>query len=222
MPLPPLPKLALSVDEDLSPPQPAGFLRLLRHRLRLWVGDAPASDATVVDSIGRAALDAVVIAPFHIDETGVRWVWLRSSLRPALAMRPMEARPFDEKPSLGVLWELPAGLVEPDEISVAGLVRCAARELEEELGFDVALDRFAPLGPSNFPLAGAIAERHHYFCVEVDPASRHQPSEDGSVLERDALVVALPLDEALTLLRAGVIEDAKSEIGLRRLAEAMP
>jgi ADP-ribose pyrophosphatase len=39
------------------------------------------------------------------------------------------------------------------------------------------------------------------------------------VLEQDALVASIPLTEALELLRRGGIEDAKTEIALRRLAE---
>jgi ADP-ribose pyrophosphatase len=45
------------------------------------------------------------------------------------------------------------------------------------------------------------------------------PSEDGSVLERNAAIVAVDLDDALNLARNGMIEDAKTELGLRRLAE---
>jgi ADP-ribose pyrophosphatase len=33
------------------------------------------------------------------------------------------------------------------------------------------------------------------------------------------VIVSVPLDEALQLVREGVIEDAKTELGLRRLEE---
>lgn len=146
-------------------------------------------------------------------------MYLRSALRPPAALRPPQCRPLPEKDTLGSLWELPAGLVEADECNVEGLRRCAARELEEELGFDVEPTRFAGLGPATFPSAGVVGERHHFFHVEVVPDRRGRPSEDGSALEAKALVVALPLAEALDLVRGGAIEDGKTEIGLRRLAE---
>jgi ADP-ribose pyrophosphatase len=70
-----------------------------------------------------------------------------------------------------------------------------------------------------FPCPGVISERHYYFHVEVDPASRAEPSLDGSALEAGGVVVAIPLAEALRLISSGQLADAKTEIALRRLAE---
>lgn len=218
MPLPPLPKIELSEEEDLTPPQPNGFMRLRRRRARLE-RDGIRSDAFIFDSVERAALDAVVVVPHHRGPDGRLRVWLRSAFRPAVAMRPTDKRPFPEPATLGQFWEVVAGLLEPDEISVEGTARCAARELDEELGFAIEPARFQPLGPSAFPAVGIIAARYHFFHVEVDPARRGTPSEDGSVLEQEALVADIPLEEALDMLRVGGIEDAKTEIALRRLAE---
>ncbi len=218
MPLPPLPEIELSEEEDLTPPQPPGYMRLRRRRARLVRGRRP-SEAFVFDSVERAALDAVVVAAHHRGDDGRRYVWLRSAFRPATALRPPDKQPFPEGATLGSFWEVVAGLLEPDEVGGDGTARCAARELDEELGFAIDPSRFEPLGPSLFPAAAIIAERQHFFHVEVDPARRGTPSEDGSVLEQGALVVAIPLDEALALVRAGAIEDAKTEIALRRLAE---
>jgi ADP-ribose pyrophosphatase len=120
------------------------------------------------------------------------------------------------------LWELPAGLIEPDEQTREGTRRSAARELEEELGFRLRPERLRELGPSTYPSPGIIAERHFYFEVEVDPRERAEPSQDGSPLEHGGRVLALPLDEALALAAQGVLEDAKTELGLRRLSERYP
>lgn len=218
MPLPPLPRIALREVEDLSPPDAGGFMRLRRQRWRAVYADGKESEPFVFDRIERKALDAVVVAA-HYREGDRRMVYLRSAIRPAAMMRPLHSRPIAEKETLGLLWELPAGLVEADECSVEGLRGCAARELAEETGFQVAPERMQPLGPSSFPAPGVIGERHHFFHVEVAPGARREPSEDGSVLERGALIVAIALDEALALLRSGEIEDEKSEIALRRLAE---
>lgn len=219
MPLPPLPRLALRLVEELPSKDEPGFLNLRRRVLRVELEDGSLSEPFIYDTVLRERLDAVVVAPHFRDAAGVRHVYLRSALRPPVAARPIEARPVPERPTLGGLWELPAGLVEVDERSPEGLRRCAARELHEEAGFEVDPGALQELGPSTFPVPGMIAERHFFFHVEVDPARQGTPPEDGSPLERGAAVVAIPLDEALALARRGDIEDEKTELGLRRLAE---
>jgi hypothetical protein len=72
-----------------------------------------------------------------------------------------------------------------------------------------------------FPVPGMIAERNLYFSVEVDPRSRTTPTEDGSALERDAAICAIPLSQALEHCRSGAIRDAKTELALRRLVDAL-
>lgn len=219
MPLPPLPRLALRLVEGLPSKDEPGFLNLQRRVLRVEYEDGSLSEPFVYDGVLRERLDAVVVAPHFRDAAGVRHVYLRSALRPPVEARPIDARPVPERPTLGCLWELPAGLVEVDERSPEGLLRCAARELHEEVGFEVDPGALQELGPSSFPAPGMIGERHFFFHVEVDPARQGTPPEDGSPLERSAAIVAIPLDEALALVRRGDIEDEKTELGLRRLAE---
>lgn len=219
MPLPPLPQLALRLVEAIPSRDEPGFLNLRRQVFRVEFEDGSLSDPFVYDSIDRVRLDAVVIAPHYRDAAGRRQVFLRSALRPPVATRPLDVRPVPEAPTLGGLWELPAGLVELDERSAEGLRRSAARELFEEVGIEVDPADFGELGPPTFPAPGMIGERHFYFHVEVDPARRVRPPEDGSPLEMGAVIVAVPIDEALDLTRRGAIEDAKTEVALRRLAE---
>ena len=157
----------------------------------------------------RRALDAVVILA-HFVEANVRKVYLRSAIRPPCALRTIE--PAHD----GLLWELPAGLVEPGEEPVAS----AVRELHEELGFSSRTRDMRPLGHWTFPAPGLIGERHLFFAIEVDPHSRGEPTEDGSALERAAAIVALPLEVALSSCADGTIVDAKTELALRRFAEA--
>jgi len=109
--------------------------------------------------------------------------------------------------------------VEEDERSPEGLLRCAARELMEEVGVAVPPEAMRALGPSGFPAPGVIGERHFFFHVEIDPARIQVPTEDGSPLERQGRIAAVTLEEALELTRTGVIEDEKTELALRRLAE---
>lgn len=210
VPLPPLSSFELIAIEDLSPRHADGFLSLRRAKLRLRYSDGRTSEPFVFDYVERQAIDAVVVAA-HYFRDGERWVYLRTAVRPAVALR--------TPPTSGLLWELPAGLVEPDECSPEGVKRCAARELHEETGFDIDPERFRELGPASFPAPGVIGERHYYFHVEVDPEARGAPTEDGSVLEQQAMVAVVSLTEALSLVRSGELEDAKTEIALRRLAE---
>ncbi len=176
------------------------------------------SEPFTYDCADRTRMDAVVVVPHYATPEG-RVVVLRSALRPPVAVRPPEVWPMPEKDSLGELWEVPAGLVEEDERTLDGVRGCAARELFEETGFEVDPARVVPLGPSTFPAPGMIGERHFFFHVEIEPAATTPPPEDGSVLERGAKIVHVPLTDALEACRAGEIEDAKTELALRRLVE---
>jgi len=132
---------------------------------------------------------------------------------PARSPRP------EQDPQHGWIWELPAGLIETSEQSPEGLIRCAQRELEEELGFQVELSRLVELGASIFPVPAFIAERQFFFEVEVDPKQRREPTLDGSALERFGEVEAVPVSEVLELCRRGVLVDGKTELAVRRLIE---
>ncbi len=218
--LPSLPGHRLRLLDDERPPVASrGFIYVRKLSLVAEFADGTVSEPFPYDCADRARMDAVVIVPHHRDESGRRHVYLRSALRPPVYARPLEVRPLPEPEPLGELWEVPAGLVEADERSPSGLVECARRELLEETGFAVPSSALLPLGPSTFPAPGMIGERHYFFHVAVDPTTRRTPPEDGSALERAANVVAVPLDLALDACRRGEVEDAKTELALRRLAE---
>src|SRR5262245_46661931 len=124
--LPPLPNIVLSVVEDREETSdPHAFLRVRRLMLRARLDDGSASEPFAYFCADRTRMDAVVIAA-HFQEGGRRMVYLRSALRPPLLLRTERIRPLPEKPTLGALWELPAGLVEEDERSPEGLRKCAA------------------------------------------------------------------------------------------------
>ncbi|MCC6646824.1 MAG: NUDIX hydrolase [Polyangiaceae bacterium] len=220
--LPPLPSIVVSVVDDVTAGSRCdeGFLRVRRRRLTLTFPGGATSRPFAYDEAWRAALDAVTMAAHFVDEAGVRRVFLRSSVRPPVALRPDE--PVARGPRTGGLWELPAGLVEPEERGEAGLRRCAARELEEELGVTVADDALRALGAGVYPSPGVIGERIYFYEVEVDPSSRRAPGLDGSPLEEAAEIVAYPLAAALSLADEGFFDDMKTELGLRRLAARYP
>lgn len=192
----------------------APFLRVRRTTYRATYPDGSKSAPFSYDEVERRAIDAVVIAAFY-QRMGARHVYLRSAVRPPARTR----RRLEDPAAEGNLWELPAGLVEPEEQSASGFVACARRELHEELGFDVDTSRLIALGPSVFPTPGLIGEMHHHFAVEVDPTLRREPPLDGSPLEHLGEIIDPPLEAALAWCREGRIGDAKTELGLRRLAE---
>ncbi|MGA2448046.1 MAG: NUDIX hydrolase [Polyangiaceae bacterium] len=211
--LPDAPNIGLSIVADRTAASRAsgGYLNVLRLDLVARYPDGSESAPFPYDIASRAALDVVVMAAYYGDH-GAPNVFLRSAIRPPCALRSVP--PAHD----GRLWELPAGLVDPGEEPLAA----AERELGEELGFFGTGPALFPLGEWMFPAPGMIAERHIFFAVEVDPATRGTPLEDGSALERAALVTAMPVADAIEECRRGIIRDAKTELALRRLAEFLP
>ena len=220
MPLPEAPAVRLSSADDAAPELLQGsFLRL--ERLRLVLGGDVRSDPFEYDIVTRQALDSVVMVP-HFENAGATHVILVTALRPALYVRGASSlREVPLGPPAGlpeyVLWELPAGLVEPGETARAA----AARELFEEVGARVEESALEALGPSMLPAPGMVAEVQSFFHVRVDPKALAAPPGDSSALERASIRGSLPLGEALALCSSGVIRDGKTELGLRRLREVL-
>jgi len=204
----PLPRLAdLRLDVRFVREAPVlegskGFLRLEQLDVRLGDG-APFS----YDAITRHAMDAVVVVP-HFRRDGVAHVVLVSAVRPPLVRR--------GEPS-AVMWEVPAGLVEPGE----SFREAALRELFEETGLRAASDALVDLGASMYPAAAMIAEKHVFFHVEIDWSARETPPGDATPLESVQRAAAIPLDEALALCARGEMRDEKTELALRRLREVL-
>lgn len=101
------------------------------------------------------------------------------------------------------LIELPAGRLEPEEEPIA----CAARELEEEIGYRP--DELIPLA-SYFSSVGFTDERMHIFLAL-------NPEKTTLKLESDERIreVFVPIEVLQEKLDAQVFEDAKTIIGLR-------
>ncbi|MEC7525182.1 MAG: NUDIX domain-containing protein [Myxococcota bacterium] len=211
----PAPRVDVEVVEDRLLGE-GGFLRLRRMKLRNRWPDGHESAVYPYDLVERDATDAVGIVLWA--DPGAPRICLRSALRPPLAFRPGYALPLDE-PAAPVLWEVPAGLVEPSERGEDGLRGCAARETLEEVGLPIEPDRFARLGPAVTLSPGVLAEKLHFFVAEVDPERRGAPTEDGTPVEERAEVRFVPLAEALAACRDGRVADLKTETAIRRLEE---
>jgi ADP-ribose pyrophosphatase len=199
-----------------------GYLRVRRLSLVARYEGVPSpSEPFRYDTVERWLQDAVAVVP-HFVRAGVRHVILRSSIRPPLALRGdtiiAPPLPLPKGAAQGVLWEIPAGLVEKDERTPEGLVRCVVRETTEEIGIDVDAKDVRPLGGVVFPSAGIIGELIYLYECEVDPSSRAEPGGDGSPLERQAQIIELPLSTAVEWCDEGKLPDVKTELGIRRLA----
>jgi ADP-ribose pyrophosphatase len=215
---------ALVVDSD-ERVGGGGFLMIRRLRLRNRRADGSTSAPYVSDSIARPyGQDAVVVAVYARDAAarGGARVLVRDGLRPAIALgRDAAAAPLPEPPPALVLTELVAGIVEVGDRGEAGLRARAAHEVDEEAGFTVAPERVALLGAGMLPSPGSMVEKFYFAAVEVDPAQQRALAGDGSPMEEGATTRWLALGDALDACVRGDISDLKTELGLRRLADAL-
>lgn len=105
----------------------------------------------------------------------------------------------------GMLWEIPAGTLAPDELPLA----CAHRELEEETGM-----RAGELIELGFilPAPGYTNERIHLFLARgLTPATQN--------LDVDEVITEIrpvPVSEVLRTIMTGELVDAKSVVAICR------
>jgi len=103
----------------------------------------------------------------------------------------------------GFIYEIPAGQLHPKEDPLA----CAARELEEEIGYKAG--HFQLLS-SIFTAPGFADEVIHvYLATELTVGTQNLDQDE--VLE----VVEMPLREAIAKIEDGTIRDAKTIVGLQ-------
>ncbi len=241
-PDPPAPSGSLAAPDPLGPLSPAGpaspaavvayesfaeesfggdgYLRVRRVHLRNVRADGSRSRPYFCELVDRPrhGTDAVVVALWHRDTAGGVHVLLRAGLRPALAFgRPRDRLPIpDARPYL-LFTEVVAGILEDGDCGEEGIRQRAALEAFEEAGLRVPAERFARLGAKVFPTPGMAPECFHLFHAEVDPGAAEPPAGDGSPMEEGCVVGFVPLPEALARCDRGDIEDAKTELALRRL-----
>lgn len=198
-----------------------GFLRRHRHRIKTLLSDGTRTDTYVADYIDRAGdfRDAVAIAVFARQRSiGETLILLRRQVRYAAWI----------STGAPLVCEVPAGVLELPETPE----ECAQREVYEETGIEIGLDKVRQLGRPFFILPGTITERLYSACAEVPEkalraAAGTQPLGDGSPFEEGAELVVLTLEQALQSIagkRHGAtpdIMDSKTEILLRRLKDAL-
>lgn len=213
-----LPAIRLELVEDRTDARSGGFLEVRRFTMRNHYPDGTQSRVYPYDLLERHALDAVCVLAHRAGPNGTE-VLLRSSLRPPLAMRELSAVPHPNDGTV-VIWELPAGLIEPDERGDEGIAACAARELHEETGYRVDPARFHRLGAPFFLSPGVLGEMIYTLSVDLGAAEREAVPGDGSPVEDGSVCVFVPLLDALSACTAGGIRDAKTELALRRFVAA--
>lgn len=103
----------------------------------------------------------------------------------------------------GFIYEIPAGKLNPGEDPL----QCAARELEEEVGYRAAT--FSLLS-SLFTAPGFADEVIHVYKATGLTQGRQQLDRD-EVLD----VIEMPLREAIEKIEDGTIRDAKTIVGLQ-------
>ena len=200
-----------------------GFLEIRRLRMRNRRADGTTSERYTCDSIARPyGQDAVVVAIYSRGAAGGVQVLVREGLRPAITLgRDAAIAPLPE--AVPGLWlvELVAGIVEIGDRGEAGLRQRAAHEVHEEAGFVVEPAAMVLLGAGLLPSPGAMVEKFYFVACEVDPETQEPLAGDGSPMEEGARTRWLPLDEAIAACVRGEISDAKTELGLRRLRDAI-
>ena len=110
----------------------------------------------------------------------------------------------------GYIWELPAGILKEAEPPRA----CAARELREEVGLEAR--EWRALG-SIYTTPGFCDEQIHLFLARGLTEGPHERDHDEVIDE----VCAVPIDEALAMIRRGDVVDGKTVAGLYRAADVV-
>jgi ADP-ribose pyrophosphatase len=197
-----------------------GFLRLKRLRARNRRADGSTSPEYPIDVIDRPTLDAVAVCLWARTDRGIE-ILTRRGLRPAAYFRRGRVAVLPE-PEYLLVEELIAGVLEPGELGADALRRRGADEVHEEAGIHLDPASLELLGGPFFPLPGIVSEKIHLLVAEVGrppgPDVAAAPQEgDGSPLEEGAYLVWRELGEALAACERGEIEDAKTELALRRL-----
>jgi ADP-ribose pyrophosphatase len=211
----------IEIVEDLSAQTPSdkGYLKVRRLKLRTRFADGTASEVFRYDAVDRAALDAVVVLMWSARAEAPRdpMVCVRTQLRPPLLLRRGRELVVPDPREALELWELPAGLIEADERGEEGVLECARRETEEETGFSLPRGEFARLGAPVFLSPGLCAEKIHLVKVRVPDHQAAVEAKGDGVVEAGSTVAWWPLSECLARAEDGTIEDAKTELALRRL-----
>ncbi|MFT3707631.1 MAG: NUDIX hydrolase [Archangium sp.] len=193
-----------------------GFLHVRRLRVRNVRNDGTNSAIYRVDVIDRPRLDAVAVLVWRRAAGGVLEFLTRQNLRPAAYFRKEKVPNIPDGRTHLFCEEIVAGLLEEEDKGEDGLKIRAALEVREESGFDVDPTRVQLLGAPFFVAPGIISEKIFLTAVEVTGLDVQPATGDGSPLEEGGVVTWRSFSALQKAIADGVIQDAKTEIALRR------
>lgn len=213
----PSPVTGLEVMEDFTATGRCdeGFLHVRRLRVRNRRADGSHSAVYRVDVIDRPRLDAVAVLVWRRSEGGLEFL-TRQNLRPAAHFREGKAPTVPDGRSHLFCEEIVAGLLEVDDRGEGGLRHRCAEEVREEAGFTVSPDAVELLGHPFFVAPGIISEKIFLAAVDVTGLVGQAPEGDGSPLEEGGELRWRSLASMEQALADGTIQDAKTELALRR------
>lgn len=207
----------IEVVEDFSPSARCdeGFLQIRRLRVRNRRADGSTSIVYRVDVIDRPRLDAVAVLVWRRGEHGTEFL-TRQQLRPAAYFRKDKEPPVPDGKSHLFCEEIVAGLLEPEDHGPSGLQVRAAAEVREESGFSVSPEAIELLGAPFFVAPGILSEKIFLSAVEVTQRPQQPPQGDGSPLEDGGTLRWRSAAELHQAIASGELQDAKTELALRR------
>ena len=203
----------------------SGFLDVRSKKVEFTYEDATGEPEALrtaemtIDYVDRkGSFDAVCIVPYFRGHND--WnVYLISCIRPAVGLRDYTKSGRPEAENNLNQWELPAGIVEADEVGNEGILSAASRELKEEVGIFVKPVWLELLGHRVFSSVGLCGERIYFVATEVHPRYQEDPGTDGSPLEQGSVVQSFSITHINDAIRENHIHDAKTIIGLTRLTK---
>lgn len=209
-------------DKTLNSTCHEGFLRVRRLILQNTYDDGTQSEPYNCDIVERRQIDAVSIALYDdvmVDGKKRIKVLLRRGIRAPVYLRKDQEDKKRPEPLYSTIYELVAGVLEDEDLGYEGVDHRAAEEAREEAGLSVENSDIGSLGASFFPSPGITPEKVYLAACKGDLEDRGEAEGDGSVMEEGATVEILDLRDAIAMCRNGKIQDAKTEIGLLRLAD---
>lgn len=192
-----------------------GFLHVKRLRCRNHRDDGTVSQLYRIDVIDRPRLDAVAVLIWRNTVVGPEFL-TRSQLRPAAYFRKDKEPTIPDGKSHLMVEEIVAGLLEVTDKGAAGIKNRAVAEVWEEAGYKVSKEDIHLLGSSFFPAPGILSEKIFLTCVDVTGLQAFDPEGDGSPLEEGARCRFWKAKDLLEACSEGEIQDAKTEIAIRR------
>ncbi len=199
-----------------------GFLRVRRLVCRNRRRDGSTSRAYDIDVIDRRALDAVAVVLWkRSKESGRVELLVRHNLRPAALFRREHAPVVPDPREYLTLPEIVAGVLEEADSGEKDIRERAATEALEEAGYPVDPEDVVFLGAPFFVAPGVLSEKVFVVAAEVGSLTQRAPAGDGSPLEEAGRLEWIDIDVLLERCVSGEIEDAKTELGARRLKDRL-